>query len=532
MNELLQMKDSISILNNVLGPVMRGPSSSHAAAPFAMGRIARSLSTSNGETIVSAEIRFDPDGSFARVYSNQGSDEAFSAGLLGLDISSLLYLDALDKLYNQRNPFKLIFNIVKLENNSHPNAVEILLFCRCKDNSIRQDLYSAASTGGGMFIIHSLNNESIEFDGQTACLLLHGNAELFNQVRKILNKKGIFLSEKSVSPDSFFYRIKRMLSDNELAECKKELRETSLMRQAQASQFAVINTNSSFSSVKDISQFWPKKELHIFVEEFEGSLLQKTQAEIHNLFAQRMDMMLSGVVKGIKLQRNQGRLKYITPTAHKLYRRRGLSRICGNQIHKGISGALAVMELCSSRGIVCAAPTAGSAGIIPGVLFSLQQEGIPDKQLVNALKIMGMIGVIIAKRATFAAECCGCAAETGSAAAMAAGGIAYAYGGNHEDIFNAASICMMNTLGLICDPVGGEVEIPCHSRNIAGIGHAYTAALSVLGGFNSVIPFDEIVDSLVLVGKNMHADLLCTANGGLAVTPTACKLKCTPRQSA
>ena len=109
-------------------------------------------------------------------------------------------------------------------------------------------------------------------------------------------------------------------------------------------------------------------------------------------------------------------------------------------------------------------------------------------------------------------------------AAMAAAGITYYFGGTPVQIIGAASICLMNTLGLVCDPVGGEVEIPCHARNIAGVGHALSAATAALSGFDAVIPFDELVDQTVKVGKLMHPDLRCTARGGCAATATAASL--------
>jgi L-serine dehydratase len=182
------------------------------------------------------------------------------------------------------------------------------------------------------------------------------------------------------------------------------------------------------------------------------------------------------------------------------------------------------MELNTSRGVICAAPTAGSAGIVPGCLHSLREQGIEDDRLVNALEVMAVIGGVILSRASFAAEISGCAAETGSAAAMAAGGLAYTYGATPAQVFDAASLCLMNTLGLICDPISGDVEIPCHARNLAGVGHAYTAAASVQGGFGAGLPFDEVADAQLAVGKRMCADFLCTARGGLAATPSAIRL--------
>ena len=182
---------------------------------------------------------------------------------------------------------------------------------------------------------------------------------------------------------------------------------------------------------------------------------------------------------------------------------------------------LSVMETNVMRGIVCACPTAGSAGIIPGCLYSLKQEGHSMIEITNVLKVAGAVGVIIGKRATFAAEIAGCMAETGSAAAMAAAGLAHAMGATPETAFNASAISLMNTLGLICDPVAGEVEVPCYARNIAGVGHAFVSASSAIGGFKSFIPFDEVVDTILKVGKSMSSDLKCTCRGGLALTPTA-----------
>ena len=520
-NKQMNTNPPKSILNNVLGPVMHGPSSSHSAAPFAIAQIARNLSTSNGETIVQAEVRFDPNGSFARVYTNQGSDEGFAAGLLGGEMLSPLYMDALQKIERDEATFNLDFKIIEIKNNNHPNAVEIALSCRLEDSSLREDLYSATSTGGGMIVVHSLNYGEIEFDGQTAAVIARGDDSFLEDVSQICCSKGILISEKPFGDDGRIYRTSEVLSNDEISEISQKSTSETALRQTTATQYVVVGAGDVIMSVDDIERYGDVNVLHACVEKYEGDLLGKTQLEIRSLFAERLDVMLQSVESGFNLKENKITLKYLKSTASKIRDEKKCSRICGDQLHHGISAALAVMELCTSRGILCAAPTAGSAGILPGVLYSLREEGIPRERLIDALEVMGLVGLVIAQRATFAAECCGCAAETGAAAAMAAGGIAYVYGGTSRAVFNAASICSMNTLGLVCDPVGGEVEIPCHSRNIAGIGHAYTAAASAVGGFDAVIPFDEVVDSLLRVGNSMHSDVLCTGMGGLAVTQTA-----------
>ena len=144
---------------------------------------------------------------------------------------------------------------------------------------------------------------------------------------------------------------------------------------------------------------------------------------------------------------------------------------------------------------------------------------------------MALIGAMFAAQASFAAETAGCSVETGASAAMAAAGVTYHFGAGPDRVLVAASLCLMNTLGLACDPVGGEVEIPCHARNVAGIGHAWTASMAALGGFDAVIPFDELARKTVEVGSRMHADLRCTARGGCAATPTAIRLTRRPKQS-
>jgi len=208
-------------------------------------------------------------------------------------------------------------------------------------------------------------------------------------------------------------------------------------------------------------------------------------------------------------------------TAHSVRHAKLQPTLGGDLLQSSIAGALAVMEQNATRGIVTAAPTAGSAGVIPGCLYGLKTSGFNNTQLADALAVMALIGTVYGERATFAAECGGCQVETGAAAAMAAAGIVFLHGGSPEQSFDAATMVMMNTLGLICDPVGGEVEIPCLARNVAGVSHAYSSAMSIMAGFQAVLNFDDLVDTTLEVGKKMHIDFRCTARGGCAATQSA-----------
>lgn len=196
--------------------------------------------------------------------------------------------------------------------------------------------------------------------------------------------------------------------------------------------------------------------------------------------------------------------------------------ICGNSINKAMIRALACAEHNASMGRICAAPTAGSSGIIPASLITVAEEfSLSEETLIKGLFTASGIGKIITQNATVAGAEGGCQAECGSAAAMAAAGIVEMLGGTPEMSLTAASICLKNIMGLICDPVAGLVEAPCSKRNSSGAVNAMTSAELALSGIKSVVSFDETVEAMYNVGIAMHPDFKETAKGGIAATKTA-----------
>ena len=187
--------------------------------------------------------------------------------------------------------------------------------------------------------------------------------------------------------------------------------------------------------------------------------------------------------------------------------------------------AIAVGEANAAMGRVCAAPTAGSSGVIPGVFFGLMDEGILEKaQLPKALATAGAIGLVIASRATLSGAEGGCQAECGSAAAMAAGAVTDILGGTPAQAGNAVALCLKGMMGLVCDPVAGLVEVPCVKRNAGAAMQALVAVNMALAGVESMIPVDEVIDAMSAVGWALPSSLRETALGGVAVTPTGKKL--------
>lgn len=186
-----------------------------------------------------------------------------------------------------------------------------------------------------------------------------------------------------------------------------------------------------------------------------------------------------------------------------------------------ISRALAAKEVNSCMGRVVAAPTAGASGILPGVLYTVQEiHGFTDDKIIEGMLVAAGIGLIIEHKSSLAGSVGGCQAETGSAAAMASGAMVYCLGGINEEIFAAVGITIQCMLGLVCDPVAGLVEVPCVVRNASAAAIANSSAQMALAGIDGVIPVDECVDAMGEVGESMETRYKETALGGLAATAT------------
>jgi len=200
--------------------------------------------------------------------------------------------------------------------------------------------------------------------------------------------------------------------------------------------------------------------------------------------------------------------------------------LTGDFMVRAMARAISSSEVNAAMGRIVASPTAGSCGILPAVIISAAERlNKTEDDMIKSLFTASGVGIIIAKNATLAGAEGGCQAECGSAAAMGAAAVVEMMGGTPEQALNAAAIVLKNILGLICDPVAGLVEVPCAKRNIAGAVSALTTADLVMAGVASKIPFDEVVWAMYKVGRQLPPELRETAQGGIAITPTAQKLK-------
>lgn len=199
--------------------------------------------------------------------------------------------------------------------------------------------------------------------------------------------------------------------------------------------------------------------------------------------------------------------------------------LAGTPFRDVLARALAVQEVNAAMGVIVAAPTAGGAGVLPAVLTGLADaRGLGDDKLVDALAVAGLIGAVIADRASLSGAEGGCQAETGAAAAMAAGAATEMLGGTPSQVGHAAALAQQGTLGLVCDPLGGLVELPCVFRNATGAAIALAAIEMALAGITFAIPADEVIDTMGEIGRSMDVRYRETAGGGLAATPTGRRL--------
>lgn len=266
--------------------------------------------------------------------------------------------------------------------------------------------------------------------------------------------------------------------------------------------------------------------LYQVVIDAETAHSRKTPDELREKMRQRLDVMRTSAEKGIS-EPVMSISGISGGNAYKLWQHLegGYQPVTGPILSRAIARAMAVNEVNAGMGCIVATPTAGSAGILPGVLLTMQEAyGFSDDDLVNALITAAGIGTVVVRRAHVSGAAGGCQAETGSAAAMAAGASVELLGGTPQQSAQAVAITFKNMLGLVCDPVAGLVEVPCVKRNAAGAAQCFIAIDLAMAGVESVIPPDEVIDAMARIGNRMDRRFKETAQGGLAATPTGIRL--------
>ncbi|WP_053035684.1 L-serine ammonia-lyase, iron-sulfur-dependent, subunit alpha [Staphylococcus haemolyticus] len=284
-----------------------------------------------------------------------------------------------------------------------------------------------------------------------------------------------------------------------------------------------------FDSIRETIDYAVENKMSfadIMIQE-EMELSGKTRDEVRETMKQNLDVMRDAVIKGSTGEGVKSVTGYTGQDAIKLAKyNENNHALSGHEMVEAVKDAVATNEVNAAMGIICATPTAGSSGTIPGVLFKLEKtHDLTEEQMIDFLFVSSLFGRVVANNASVAGATGGCQAEVGSASAMAAAAAVSIFGGEPEASGHAMALAISNLLGLVCDPVAGLVEIPCVMRNAIGSGNALISADLALAGVESRIPVDEVIEAMDKVGRGLPAELRETGLGGLAGTPTGEAIK-------
>lgn len=540
-------------IRDIIGPVMIGPSSSHTAGTLRIALMCRHLLAHEP-----ARVTFTLYGSFAHTYHGHGTDRALVAGMLGLSADDERIRDS----FELARAAGLSYEFVPDEATvcDHPNTVDIEVI----DVEGVTTCVRGESVGGGTARITRLNGVDVELTGEYHSLVV-----------KHYDRKGVlaFIATTLASFDvniatTRLFRERRgdiaytvMEADDELpvaltaeiAAYPDALAVCALENDRSREKFAPLTpeqeeaagiTPSGFGIDMDEEEasallvrldFANGEELLAYCEgeglNISDAICRRERCllvlqgiavdDTHRYVDDVISVMRASVKSAVDdPQPSMGGL--IGGEARHLSQLDSTGAICDSLMLRVITYALGVLETNASMGRVVAAPTAGSAGVLPGVLLALAEErGYTDAQLNRAVANAAAIGMLVARVSTVSGAEGGCQAEVGTASAMAASAAVELAGGSPAQCLDAAAIALSGLMGLVCDPIGGLVEAPCQKRNVIGAVNALVAAQLALAGIPSTIGFDETVWAMDAVGRSLPFELRESALGGLAATPTA-----------
>lgn len=499
-----------SIFNDVIGPVMRGPSSSHSAASVRIGRIARDLCGGQPDSVL---IQFDTEGSLATTHDSQGSDIGLFSGLLGWDADDVRLPEsraALDEAGVQ-----LEMRIETLHD-AHPNTYRLTM----ERGGVTTRLV-ALSTGGGMIEVVEIDGIPVSLFGDYAVTIL--DMEPGAEVEAAAAQLNDAPVDAVRVPSACVIVVEGQapLPD----EVLRSLSGVARVRRADAVLPVLSRRGLSvpFLHAGEMTKRTDPsaKKLSDYALEYETARGGIDADAVLDKMRGILGIMRGGVTEGLAGTEYDDRI--LPRQSHQFEERlkRG-ELIDGGLLNRAVLYVTALMEVKSSMGVFVAAPTAGSCGTFAGTcIAAAEARDESEDATLRAMLAGGLIGVFTATRSSFAAEVGGCQAETGAGAAMAAAALVEMAGGSAAQALGAASHAFQNVLGLVCDPVANRVEAPCLGRNIAGASNAVVSANMALAGYQHLIPLDEVLDAHREISENMARELRCTALGGLSITPTS-----------
>lgn len=520
---VLETSTPPSILNDVFGPTMIGPSSSHTGAAFRIGKLCLDLLDGR---ITRLTARYNQGTALANTHEGQGTDRGLYGAILGWDI-----VDPRMQLFEHEIAQRLVEAGITVTvrypdfGKTHASFYHLTL-----GNDAEEHLVEAISTGGGMFKILRIDGAPVLIEGDYHELLVFcdGDPGPHKQyiesrldadfVNLCTSESGAFVEVKSAR--AFDRQLVEALRDRPGVRSVKTLSPVLPTLSRRDLDVPFLTASDMLSYLRTRGEDLPLWQLALRYESARGGA---SEAEVWSKMEGVARRMRHAIDHGAAGTEYADRLL----PAHAPRASAAIAQgvVPDDVVTRMILYTTAIMDTKSAMGVFVAAPTAGSCGTTPGAIFGLADfHGKTQEQIVQALLAAGMIGIFIAHGSTFSAELAGCMAETGASSAMAAAGLVTLLGGNLHQALTAAGVSIETGLGLICDMVADRVEAPCLAKNIAGAMRAYGATLTALMNYAAVIPIDEAIQAMDRVGKLMPDSVCCTGGEGLCATCTGRQL--------
>ena len=511
-----------SILNDVIGPVMRGPSSSHTAASWRMAKVGMQILD---EALDSALIELKLGSIWASNYREQGTALGMDGGLLGIDMTDerIVHTDRIAK----EKGIRIEYQISQFEA-GHTNTVRITL----QGKSGKKIVLKAISIGGGMFEVTECNGFGVELRGDSYDMMIQAGPDfeqksLDSISSLITGKQKIHLDARAggtliqlKSPQAFEKNIQKIVSGLDGVEQVSLTEPVLPVVSGNEGEFGFTDVASMFAYAQNKN--YSLGELGLIYESNRSGL---TREELMAKMNMLIEIIEGGIAKGLAGTSYKDRILH--RQSHRIGQAEQEGKIhAGPLVNRIISNVTALMEAKSAMEVIVAVPTAGSCGTFGGTVKAFcDTKKVGTEEKVLAYFAGGLIGVFFAMGPGFSAEEHGCQVETGAAACMVAAALVDLSGGDYRQAMSASSMALQNTIGLICDPVADRVEVPCLGKNVSAAMNALAASTMALSGFDPVIPLDQVIQTVKKVGRALPSSLCNSGKGGLAVTPRAKELK-------
>lgn len=514
------MKRLPGIFNDVIGPVMRGPSSSHTAASWRIARICLDILN---EPLKKAVIDFSTDGAWAPNYREQGVVMGINGGLLDLEITDSRMKNT--EVWAEEMGIAITYEINSFPTN-HANTVRLSL----EGINGKKVQIVAASLGGGAFEIQKIDgfNVSICGDYFEILILNKTNKPILDEVKTILPQNILLFQSCNENGELINLKSSKDIS----VEIIKLLKTAPVFDEVIVVNpvLPIVSGNEiemPFTTIQSLLKYSEKEnldlgEIGLIYEKCQSGL---SEYELINKMKNTVGIIEKSIKTGLKGTKYEDRILH--QQSHLVGRAEKTRKILQNSIvNKIVANITAIMEAKSAMEVIVANPTAGASGAVGGVLKAVAEDlNSTSDELIKAYFAAGIVGAYFAKKPGFSAEEHGCQVECGAASGMAAAGISQLFGGTATQAINATSMAIQNMIGLVCDPVADRVEVPCLGKNVSAAMNALSSATMACSGFDVVIPLDQVIQTVSLVSKQMPTCVKCTGKGGLAITKAAFDLK-------